>query len=278
MSYIFARCPDLRDPGNGSNESGKLMSNVSASKQIVRLVGKAIGDFALVEENDRILVALSGGKDSWSLLYALLALQKKAPINYQLGAVTIAPDSHADHLLKMKERLRADDVPHHLVVSDINSIISASLTKGTNPCSFCSRIRRGVLYSFALRHGWNKIALGHHLDDFVETLLLNLFFNGSIKGMSPKLKADDGKNTVIRPLVYVREENAFEMTNEMLLPVTNCGCIFESKVASKRNWVKKLLADLEKDVPNIKSSILSSMGRVHERHLWNSLRNSSHYN
>jgi len=120
--------------------------------------------------------------------------------------------------------------------------------------------------------------LGHHLDDFVETLLLNLFFNGSIKGMSPKLKADDGKNTVIRPLVYVREENAFEMTNEMLLPVTNCGCIFESKVASKRNWVKKLLADLEKDVPNIKSSILSSMGRVHERHLWNSLRNSSHYN
>jgi tRNA 2-thiocytidine biosynthesis protein TtcA len=254
------------------------MSTVSPTKQIIRLVGKAIGDFELVEENDRILVALSGGKDSWSLLYALLALQKKAPIDYQLGAVTIGPDLHADHLLELKQRLRADNIPHHFIVSDINSIISTSLTKGTSPCSLCSRIRRGVLYSFASREGWNKIALGHHLDDFVETLLLNLFFNGSIKGMSPKLQADDGKNTVIRPLVYVREENTHAMADEMRLPVTNCGCVFETKVESKRHWVKKLLTDIEKDAPNIKSSILSSMGRVCDRHLLDMRRHTGSYN
>lgn len=244
------------------------MPNISAKKQIVRLVGKAIGDFDLVEENDRILVALSGGKDSWCLLYALLELQKKAPIEYEVGAVTIGHDPDEPRLEKIRQRLKSDNVFHYFIESDINSIVASRLTKGTSPCSLCSRIRRGILYSFAFQQGWNKIALGHHMDDFVETLLLNLFFNGSIKGMSPKLRADDGRNTVIRPLVYVREEDAFEMTNEMRLPVNDCGCILETKVESRRHWVKRLVTDLEKDAPNVRSSILSSMGRVCERHLW----------
>ncbi len=245
----------------------KLTSEISTTKQITRLVGKAIGDFSLVEDNDKILVALSGGKDSWSLLYSLLALKKRAPVHYDICAVTIAPDPNAGYLKKMADRLNADGIAYKFVFCDIPSIVSKHLTKGTIPCSFCSRLRRGVLYSFASSEGWNKIALGHHLDDFVETLLLNLFFNGSIKGMSPKLLADDGKNVVIRPLVYVKEENTAKMAEEMGLPVLDCGCIFQRTVDSKRLWVKQLLTNLEKEAPNVKNSILSSMGRVCDRHL-----------
>lgn len=244
-----------------------MKAKISASKQVIKLVGKAIGDFSLIENNDRILVALSGGKDSWSLLYSLLALKKRAPVHFDLSAVTIAHDSQKEYLKKMSERLQTDNIAYQFIFSDITSIVSNHLTEGTNPCSFCSRLRRGILYSFAAREGWNKIALGHHLDDFVETLLLNMFFNGSIKGMSPILMADDGKNIIIRPLVYVLEETTSRMAYEMGLPVVSCGCIFEGMVNSRRRWVKKLLSDLEKEAPNIKSSILSSMGRVRERHL-----------
>lgn len=251
----------------GPSKAVKLTSKISTSKQIIKLVGKAIGDYSLVENNDRILVALSGGKDSWSLLYSLLALKKRAPIHFDLSTVTIAHDSQKEYLEQMAERLRTDKIAYRFIFSDIPSIVSKHLTEGTNPCSFCSRLRRGILYSFASSEGWNKIALGHHLDDFVETLLLNLFFNGSIKGMSPKLMADDGENIIIRPLVYVREEITSKMACEMGLPVVSCGCIFEGMVNSRRRWVKKLLSDLEKEAPNVKSSILSSMGRVCERHL-----------
>lgn len=245
------------------------MSKISTSKQVIKLVGKAIGDFSLVQDNDRILVALSGGKDSWSLLYSLLALKKRAPINYEIQAVVIAPEPNTEYLEKMASRLNSDGIPYKFIYCDISSIVTKHLTNGTNPCSFCSRIRRGILYSFASGEGWNKIALGHHLDDFVETLLLNLFYNGSIKGMSPKLAADDGKNIIIRPLVYVREENTARMAEEMGLPVVDCGCIFQRAVDSKRLWVKELLTNLEKEAPNIKNSILSSMSRVYNRHLLN---------
>ena len=244
------------------------MSKIATKRQITRLVGKAIGDFSLIEENDKILVALSGGKDSWSLLYTLLALQKKAPIHYDVAAVTLATDFDADGLEKMAYRLKSDSIPHTIITSDIPSIVSKHLTEGTNPCSFCSRLRRGALYSFASRNGWNKIALGHHLDDFIETLLLNMFFNGSIKGMSPKLRADNGANIVIRPLVYVREVITSKMSEEMGLPIVACGCIFQGMVDSRRHWVKRLLLDLETQAPDIKSSLLSSMGRVRKRHLF----------
>jgi tRNA 2-thiocytidine biosynthesis protein TtcA len=257
------------DVGSWYKKSIKMTSKISTSKRIIKLVGKAIGDFSLVEDNDRILVALSGGKDSWSLLYSLLALEKRAPIHYEIRAVTIAPDPNTAYMKKMADRLDSDGIPYKFIFCDISSIVSKHLTKGTNPCSFCSRIRRGILYSFASSEGWNKIALGHHLDDFVETLLLNLFYNGSIKGMSPKLAADDGKNMIIRPLVYVREENTARMAEEMGLPVVDCGCIFQRTVDSKRLWVKQLLTNIEKEVPSVKNSILSSMGRVYNRHLLN---------
>lgn len=251
------------------NSGAKEKSGVkfSTTKKVVKLVGRAIGDFSLIDDGDRIAVALSGGKDSWSLLYSLLDLRKRAPVNYEICAVTISTNDKDNRLKKMTERLDADGIAYRSIFCDIPSIISNHLSDGSSPCSLCSRIRRGVLYSFASSDGWNKIALGHHMDDFVETLLLNLFFNGSIKGMSPKLAADDGKNVVIRPLVYVREENTAKMAEEMGLPVEACGCIFQTEVDSKRRWVKKLLGQLENEIPNVKNSILSSMGRVFDRHL-----------
>jgi tRNA 2-thiocytidine biosynthesis protein TtcA len=152
-------------------------------KKIVRLVGKAIGDFRLIEDGDRILIALSGGKDSWTLLYALKELRKRAPIHYEIAAATIHPGPKAFDCSEMVRRLHSEEIDHVLVPGNIVNIVDENLTRGTNPCSFCSRLRRGILYTYAAEHGWNKIALGHHLDDFAETLLMNLFFNGSISGI-----------------------------------------------------------------------------------------------
>ena len=236
-------------------------------KKITRLVGRAIGDFGLIEEGDRVLVALSGGKDSWTLLYALQALQRKAPIQYELSAVTVHPGPEGFDCFPLEERLIRDGISNKLIQGNLVEIINENLTEGTNPCSFCSRLRRGILYSYASSKGWNKIALGHHLDDFVETLLLNLFFNASIKGMSPNLLADDGTNTVIRPLVYVTEDMTREYAREIGVPILGCLCSYQGMSGTRRQWVKGLLARIEKDVPDVKSSLLHSMGRIFPRHL-----------
>ena len=237
-------------------------------RRATRLVGKAIGDFSLIGEGDRILVALSGGKDSWSLLSILLELQRKAPVKYELGAVTIDPGYGGFETASLEDRLCRESVPFDVIRVPIKDIITEKLEPGTSPCSFCARLRRGILYSHAAGNGWNKIALGHHLDDFVETLLLNLFFNGSIKGMSPCLSADDGCNTVIRPLVYVKEDLTRRCAELLRVPILSCSCPFEGMLSSKRKWIKGLIADLEQDVPDLKTTLLSAMGRVHYRHLF----------
>jgi tRNA 2-thiocytidine biosynthesis protein TtcA len=238
-------------------------------KSVTRLVGKAIGDFGLIEDRDRILVALSGGKDSWTLLYALKALRRKAPIFFELAAVTIHPGTESSGYEPIREILDRDGIPYQVIPVDVPEIVKEKLTPGTSPCSFCSRLRRGVLYTYASDEGWNKIALGHHLDDFVETLLLNLFFNGAIKGMSPNLLADDGRNRIIRPLVYVREEATRECARLLGVPLLGCSCPYQGMVGSRRHWMKKLLAGIEKEVPDVKSNLLAAMGRVRHRHLLN---------
>jgi tRNA 2-thiocytidine biosynthesis protein TtcA len=245
-----------------------VMTQKSVSKKITRLVGKAIGDFDLIREGDRVLVALSGGKDSWSLLYALRELQRKAPIRYEVGAVTIHPGPEAFDCSGLQERLARDGIFHSLVPGNIVNVVNENLEFGTNPCSFCSRLRRGMLYTYAAAEGWNKIALGHHLDDFVETLVMNLFFNGSIKGMSPSLLADDGKNQVIRPLVYVRESMTRAYASGAGLPIIGCSCFYQGMGGTRRQWVKQLLNSIEKEVPDVRSNLLASMGRVHRRHLF----------
>lgn len=236
-------------------------------KRITRLVGKAIGDFHLIEEGDRILVALSGGKDSWTLLYALRYLQRKAPVKYEIAAATVHPGPEEFDCGPMARFLARDSIDHRIIPGNIVDVVNENLSQGTNPCSFCARLRRGVLYSYAAQHGWNKIALGHHLDDFIETLMLNLVFNGSIKGMSPYLAADDGTNTVIRPLVYVKEDMTREAATILRVPIIGCGCLYQGMSGSRRHWIKGLLANIEKEVPDVKSNLLSAMGRVRPRHL-----------
>jgi len=264
--------PEIQEArGNTDRLSDSLPSiramKMNPLKKTIRLVGKAIGDFNLVEQGDRVLVALSGGKDSWSLLYALRDLQRKAPVSFDLMAVTLHPGSEGFVCGQLDERLTQDEIPHEVVHGDLVSIINDHLTDGTNPCSFCSRLRRGILYSFAARKGWNKIALGHHLDDFIETLLLNMFFNSTIKAMSPMLKADDGVNTIIRPLVYVPEALTRETARDLVVPIVGCLCSYQGMSGTKRQWVKGLIETIEKDVPNVRTNILAAMGRVQPRHL-----------
>ncbi len=247
----------------------------SAFNSITRLVGRAIGDFKLIDNGDRVLVALSGGKDSWSLLYALKYLQRKAPINYEVAAVTIHPGNAVFDCTGVGERLARDGIVHRVIPGDIVKVVNENLTDGTNPCSFCSRLRRGMLYTYAAREGWNKIALGHHLDDAVETLLLNLFFNGSIKGMSPHLLADDGKNTIIRPLIYVKEELTRQCAQSLGVPILGCSCAYQGMSGSRRQWVKGLLNHIEGEVPHVRSNLLASMGRVRQRHLLTAWKNAT---
>ncbi len=239
----------------------------SALKRITRLVGKAIGDFNLIEDQDRILVALSGGKDSWSLLYALRALQRKAPVNYEVAAATVHPGPEGFDTRSLEERLKQDAISYTIIPGRIVQVVNENLTEGTNPCSFCSRLRRGILYNFAARKGWNKIALGHHLDDFIETLIMNLFFSGTIKGMSPSLLSDDKRNRVIRPLVYVKEEMTRECARDLDVPILGCFCSYQGMSGTRRAWVKTLIANIEKELPFVRSNLLAAMGRVDHRHL-----------
>lgn len=236
-------------------------------RRIIRLVGKAIGDFGLIEDRDRVLVALSGGKDSWTLLTALKELQRKAPITYEVGAVTIRPGRDGFDTASLEERLSMEGISHWIIQGNIVDVVNENLVPGTNPCAFCSRLRRGILYGFAARNHWNKIALGHHLDDFAETLLLNLFFNGSIKAMSPKLLSDDGRNCVIRPLVYVKEEMTRQCAEAFGAPILDCLCPYQGTGGSRREWVKSLVAEIEKEIPDVRSNLLASLGRVYHRHL-----------
>jgi tRNA 2-thiocytidine biosynthesis protein TtcA len=210
---------------------------------------------------------LSGGKDSWSLLFALDELRKKAPVNFELKAFTIIPTGAMADTSAVEERLRSSGISYEFTEADLIGIINENLTAGTNPCSFCARLRRGILYTRASLFGFNKIALGHHLDDAIETLLMNMFFNGSIKGMSPSLRADDGKNHVIRPMIYVKEEITRESAKDLDVPIVNCLCTYGGMTSARRKWVKKLIDSIELEVPDVRTNLLSSMGRVHDRHL-----------
>jgi tRNA 2-thiocytidine biosynthesis protein TtcA len=234
---------------------------------IRRLAGRAIGDFGLIENHDRILVALSGGKDSWTLLHVLDDLRKRAPVSFSLVAVTVHPGFPGFDTSAMERYLREQGHEYRIVQAPVHDLLIEKLDPEETPCCLCSRIKRGVLYTQAKGLGCTKIALGHHRDDFIETLLLNLFFNGKIKAMAPLLRADDGVNTVIRPLVYVAEEDIVRFAGAAGFPVTCCACPACGDPDRKRVQVKQLLADLEQKHPGIKSSLLAALGDVEARHL-----------
>lgn len=234
---------------------------------IRRLVGRAIGDFGLIGEGDRILVALSGGKDSWTLLQMLELLRRRAPVTFTLQAVTVHPGFPGFDTGPIERHCRELGFSHRVVPAPIHTLMLEKLTPEDVPCSLCARIRRGVLYTQAGALGCSKIALGHHRDDFIETLLLNQFYNGAIKAMAPLLRADDGRNVVIRPLVYVPEEDIIAYVREAGFPVACCACPACGDPDQKRVQIKHLLAEWEGRSPGIKASLLASLGDVRTRHL-----------
>ena len=236
-------------------------------QQIKRQTGKAIGDFQLIEEGDRIVVGVSGGKDSYTLLEVLSALQKKAPINYELIAVNIDSGFPGYRKDILERYLRDQNYSYHLEASDAYQIIEEKRRPGSSYCAFCARLRRGVLYTVAERLGCNKIALGHHLDDFIETLLLNQFYVGTLAAMSPKMLADNGKQTVIRPLVYVEESDIIEYSQLAEFPLICCSCPVAGGVDQKRQRMKQLINQLSEDIPRIRNSMIAALGNVQPRHL-----------
>lgn len=238
-------------------------------KHIIRKVGKAIGDFNLIEPGDRIMLAFSGGKDSWTLLHVLKQLQKKAPIHYDIFIITIDPGfpGFQSELQINYLKLYIKNINYHIYKSNIYQVILNHRIANKSYCSFCSRLRRGILYRLAQKHSLNKIALAHHADDFIETLLLNQFFNGRIKSMSPLLHADDRNNTVIRPLCYVEEEVIEDFSTCMGFPILDSNCPFKEEKKMKRKKIKNIIAELESDDPGIKASLLSCLSKVDSRHL-----------
>jgi tRNA 2-thiocytidine biosynthesis protein TtcA len=240
--------------------------NNKLHKRLCRLVGQAIGDFNMIEDGDKIMVCLSGGKDSYALLDILMTLRERAPINFELVAVNLdqkQPNFPADVLPAYLDKL---GVPYHIENQDTYSIVKRLIPEGKTTCSLCSRLRRGILYRVADELGCNKIALGHHRDDILETFFLNMFFGAKVKGMPAKLVSDDGKHMVIRPLAYVKEadtERYAEVKGFPIIPCDLCG----SQENLQRKQIKAMLRDWEKKHPGRVENIFSSLSTVVPSHL-----------
>ncbi len=243
-------------------------------KRIFKAVGQAVTEFKMIEEGDNIMVAVSGGKDSWVMLSVLNDLQKRAPVNFEIIAVNLDQgyDGFETHIIE--DYLIAQKIPYHMAEKNINKIVQEKNSEGSTWCSLCSRLRRGTLYGLAEKLGCNKIALGHHQDDMIETLLLNAFFIGKLGSMAPKLKADDGKNTIIRPLIYVLESEIREYTKIKGFPVVCCQCPLMCGETVhgdyKRRRIKGLIKQLEAEIPDIRNSLLASLKNVNPTHLLDS--------
>jgi len=243
--------------------------------RISKKTTKAITDFNLIEDGDRIMVGLSGGKDSWALMQTLDNLRTRAPITFSLVAVNVDSgykDFKHDVIAKTcAERGWECRIEHTSIGDVMDDLLAADAT----PCSLCARLRRGVLYRIAREVGATKIALGHHLDDFVETLLLNLFFAGALKAMPARLVSDNGEHVVIRPLVYVGEDEARLYAKECRLPIIGCCCPACGDLSLQRQRVKRLIMDLEVGHPGVKQSMMKALGNVMPRHLLDTRLNPS---
>ena len=235
--------------------------------RLARKVTRAITTFDLIEEGDRVLVGLSGGKDSWALMQILDVLRRRSPVRFSLIAVNVDSGYDGYRHDAIAGACAQREWEYRIEHTAIGEIMDDVLAADATPCSLCARLRRGVLYRLAAEVGATKIALGHHADDFVETLLLNLFFAGSLKAMPARLVSDDRRHVVIRPLVYVAEDEARAYTRECELPVIGCCCPVCGDLSLKRQRIKRLLIDLDREHPGLKQSMLKALGNVAPRHL-----------
>ena len=262
--------PAMESAESGADKPGAAaraaLENNKLHKRLCRLVGQAIGDFNMIEEGDKVMVCVSGGKDSYALLDILLTLRERAPIHFDIVAVNLdqkQPNFPSDVLPAYLRRL---GVPFHIENQDTYSIVKRLIPEGKTTCSLCSRLRRGILYRVADELGATKIALGHHRDDILETFFLNMFFGGKLKGMPAKLQSDDGRHIVIRPMAYVKEADSERYAAVKQFPIIPCD-LCGSQENLQRKQIKGLMRDWEKKFPGRVESIFSALSCVVPSHL-----------
>lgn len=245
------------------------MSDSKLLDKLLHYTGKAISDFNLIQHGDRVMVCLSGGKDSFTLLTLLHLLQLRSPNKFQLAAFTLdqAQPGWDDTLLR--QWLQTKNIPHEIMRRDTYSIVKEKVPEGKTYCSLCSRLRRGIIYKYAEHNGFNKIALGHHRDDLIRSLLMSIFYNGEIKSMPPKLLSDSKRHIVIRPLVYCQEKDIAKFAELQKFPIIPCNlCGSQENLARKK--VARLIDELAKENPKIPSNLLHAISSVKPSQLMDS--------
>jgi tRNA 2-thiocytidine biosynthesis protein TtcA len=235
-------------------------------RKLIRATAEAVRDFDLIAQGDRILVAVSGGKDSYALLHVLMRLRERAPIDFELVAVNLDQGQPGFPAGVVEGHLQSLGVPYRMIRRDTHSLVKRVVPEGKTTCAACSRFRRAVLYDAASEMGCTKIALGHHRDDLIETLLLNALYSGSLKTMPPKLRARDGRNVVIRPLCYADEGDIAAFAAAMAFPIVPCD-LCGSQPNLRRRRVKALLSDLAAEHPAVKGNLLNALAHVVPSHL-----------
>lgn len=250
-----------------TRQEGAFRFGSKLERAIVRKVGEAVGDFDLIADGDRIMVCVSGGKDSYVLLDALRVLRRRSPARFELVAVNVDQGWPDYETRAIEAHLRSEGVEYRMMTAEYARIVEAKLQPGQTPCSLCSRFRRAYLYDLAPVLGATKIALGHHMDDLVETLVMNLFFSGRLASMPPRLVSEDGRNVVIRPLAYVSENETRAFAKDRRYPLVRCGCLSCGLPDQKRQVVKRLLGGLEAENPGLKRQMMAAMKNVNAAHL-----------